>query len=161
MIWKQRGWLKPAWQLWNGEQLLGQLETVSGWRNSALATMSGGDVAFKQRSWWRKEYDAVDLATGTSVAIYAGSSWKSSGILRVGGATFSLKNSLWRSQAEIRDAAGMLMYGFKSTDWFGRAHEITVATGVQFTAEHELVLYFGWFAITQFRNDAEAAAVVS
>jgi hypothetical protein len=160
MYWMQRGWLKPAYDLRDGSASIGSLVLRSRWKDEAVATMRSGTVRFRQQSWWRRNFEAIDAATGNTVGSYAGSSWKNDGTFTVDGTTFTLKRAFWRQITEVADASGTTLFKIKNADWLGRRQEVTMGEGVSLDALVELLLYFSMFVtVVAIRTESSAAVV--
>jgi hypothetical protein len=160
MYWRQRGWWKPAFDLFDGANSIGSLVLRSGWKDAAVATMRSGTVQFVQQNWWRRNFDAIDAATGKVFGSYTGSSWKNDGEFSVGDATFTLNRGFWRQITEVTDASGATLFKIKNADWLGRRQEVILGQGVSLDAITEFLLYFAMFVtVVTIRTESSAAVV--
>ena len=160
MYWKQRGWFKPVYELFDGSSCIGSLVVRPGWKDEADATMRSGTVRFRQQSWWRRSYEAVDVVTRGAVATYAGSAWKNEGVFDVAGETFVLKRAFWRQSTEVSDASDTTLFKMKTADWLGKRQEVTLGDGISLDGRTELLLYFATFlTVSAIRAEASSTAV--
>jgi hypothetical protein len=141
MIWTQRGWWNPAYELWEGQQRRGEVE-------------------FRQRKWWCRDYDAYATESATPIASYEGSWFRCSAEMIAGGRTYTVTRSLLRRRTEVEDPDGKLLFVISSASWLGRSYDVTFGEGAKLDPQIELLLYFAMFVLTADESDASAAVSV-
>ena len=161
MLFTRRGYLNPTYELRDGEALLGSIKTRRGWKFQAVAHMRDRTVQFRQPSWWKRDFDAVDQRSGLVVATYDMSTWRFSDTIAIADVRYLLRRSAWKSRAKLTDESGGEILSITSRDWLGRALEVTLAPDVRFDDEIELLVYFSCFAMTLAESDSSAAAAVA
>jgi len=161
MILTRRGCLHPTYELRDGDAFLGSIQARSGWKFEAVAQMRDRTVAFRQPSWWNRDFEAVDERDGSVMATYDMSTWRMSDTVAIGDRRFTVRRSPWKSSAKITDQTGAEVLAIRSIDWLGRKQDVTLSPGVAFDEDIELLVYFVCFALALAESDSSSAAVVA
>lgn len=161
MLFTRRGCLNSTYELSDAGRSVGTLRTRSGWKFEAVAHMRGRTVGFRQPKWWCRDFEAVDETTGSTLATYEASTWKTTDVITIGDERFTLKRSMLRSKAAVADASGSEVLSIDSLDWLGRKLEVVLSPGVAFDERVELLTYFACFARSLSQSDSSTAAVAA
>ena len=171
LSWSQPKALHRAFELRDGDRLLGALSFVKAYGSLAEASMAAGEWTFKRVGFLRPRVTVRRRGQETDLAIYQPKGWGAGGDLQfAGGRVYAWKSAnFWSTKFDFVDVAGMTIIAFRPgmeesrwPDFFKFQALVEIDASARRLEELPLLLALGWYLmILQHEDSASAGAVAA
>ena len=170
LSWSQPKALQRAFELREGDRLLGTLSFVKSFGSLAEASMATGDWTFKRVGYFRPRVTVRRRGQETDLAVYQPKGWGSEGELQfAGGRVYAWKPAnFWATRFNFVDGAGRALIAFKPgseeskrSDLFRFQALVEIDPSASRLEELPLLVSLGWYLMILHHQDSASGGAVA
>jgi len=170
LSWSQPKTLQRAFELRDGDRLIGTLSFVSLWGSLAEASMAAGEWTFKRVGFFRTRITVRRRGQEMDLAVYQPKGWGSEGELQfAGGRIYAWKPAnFWATRFNFVDTAGRPLVAFKPgteeskwSDIFKLQALVEIDPSASQLEELPLLVSLGWYLMILHHQDSASGGAVA